>query len=636
VPPSHRSATSQTRPFRIGELVLDPERRTAERGGKFVALEPRAFDVLVYLAGQGGRVVSKDELLARIWADRVVTDDAVYRAIRMARDALGPEGTQILQTVHGRGYRCTAERRSPAVGRGRVPWNFSRMFAGAGFLLLLIAVAWFLAGGPDLQTNSLDARPGAVAVIPFEPGSAAPRAPYLGPALAAELISDLGRVHGIDVLGRASTFSAARAEEPDAWAELGARTRISGSWLRTGDELAVHVEIREVVGERLIWSRTVRRPWDQLPELRAELARGVARALTPTHRTLSETYFPAPETAGAGAYDLFLQARHLWRTREPKKLDRAAELLQQALARAPDFALAHEALASVYLVLPSWQAIGGDPSRQLAYAAAREALRLDPRLGEARAILAQEAREGRRWREAERLYRQALQREPGNPTLAQWYAEFLLLAGRIDEARESARRAVALDPMAPMPRTVLAWSAVIGGRNELALGEARRAVDLGLTSTGIVAAWAAHRLGRERDAARWLEDLLRPSAAVEPCRLAVLGRTSADAALEAMVDEPRRDDLAVIYHLVCAAMLNGDETAIELLEAAPRSMAFAILWAPEFDRLRRGKAFQLLLEVSDLEAFRVSEETAGSGPPVQAPAGAARVIPRPSRGDNRW
>lgn len=584
-------------PFRIGGLIVDPARRKVERDGEPLTLEPRAFDVLLYLASQNGRVVSKEELLEVVWRGRVVTDDSVYRAVRVARDVFDNAGPKILQTVHRRGYRCVADVAPLETERRLLPPRMALVAIAAMVAMVAIAAAALLLRNDSGAAPETGRDAGPVAVLPFEAEDGRDRPRYFGEGLAGELISDLGRVHGIDVIAATSSF---RAGNDKSVVEIGASTVVDGSWRRNGEQIAVHVEIRQPETERLVWSRTFRRPWDELAMLRTELAETVAGVLEHDDGGPS-TYFPRPGSADAAAYNQFLLARHLWRSRDPAKLDRAIELLQRSIAQAPDFALAHEALASAYTVLPSWQTVTRRPVRSLAFAAAREALRLDPRLGEARAILGHQARERGRWDEAERLYRRALDNEPGNATISQWIAEFLLLSGRLDEAVDRAAQAVELDPMAPMPHTVLAWAAAIDGRNELAAHHARRAIDLGMPSTRIVAAWAAARLGQRRQAAGMLDGLLRPSAAIEPCRSALAGTIDPAEAVRAITDNDRSDELAVIYHTVCLAMLDSANSVDEVAGLAPRSMALAILWAEEFDEFRAGPTFTTLLERAGLD-----------------------------------
>lgn len=95
----------------FGELELDPDRRELRSRGDLVALEPQAFDVLVYLVTHHDRVVPKEELMDQIWAGRFVSEAAVTSRIKQARRAVGDDGQSqaYIRTSHGRGYRFVAE-----------------------------------------------------------------------------------------------------------------------------------------------------------------------------------------------------------------------------------------------------------------------------------------------------------------------------------------------------------------------------------------------------------------------------------------------------------------------------------------------------------------------------------------------
>ncbi len=231
--------------FRAAGLVVDPASRRIERDGREIGLEPRAFDVLVFLAAQHGRVVSKDELLAAVWIDRIVTDDAVYRAIRLARNAFGENGTDILQTVHGRGYRCNAliEPAPAEVTGARRTRPILMLGASAAAVALLVIALWWPTAAEDPSSSSA-----AVAVLPFEAADPDAQPRFLGTELAAEVIGDLARLPGLVVIGPASSFADASPSE------LGIDSLVTGTWLRVDGRLLVHAELHDVVRDRLIWS----------------------------------------------------------------------------------------------------------------------------------------------------------------------------------------------------------------------------------------------------------------------------------------------------------------------------------------------------------------------------------------------
>ena len=94
--------------LRFGRYVLDLERGCLLSGGEEVALRPKTFDLLSYLVSNPSRLVSKDELLAAVWPDVLVSDDSIVQCITELRRALGDPDQRLIKTVQRRGYRFEA------------------------------------------------------------------------------------------------------------------------------------------------------------------------------------------------------------------------------------------------------------------------------------------------------------------------------------------------------------------------------------------------------------------------------------------------------------------------------------------------------------------------------------------------
>jgi DNA-binding winged helix-turn-helix (wHTH) protein len=92
-------------------MTLDPDARELARGGAAVDVEPKVFDLLLYLVERRDRAVDKDELQDRIWAGLVVTEASLTRCVMKARRAVGDEVRphRIIRTIHGFGYRFVAD-----------------------------------------------------------------------------------------------------------------------------------------------------------------------------------------------------------------------------------------------------------------------------------------------------------------------------------------------------------------------------------------------------------------------------------------------------------------------------------------------------------------------------------------------
>jgi DNA-binding winged helix-turn-helix (wHTH) protein len=100
----------------LGRFRLDTRQRQLTRDGVPVPLGSRALDILCVLAGANGEVVSKDELMTRVWPGVVVEENNIQVHVSALRKTLddGKSGDTYLMTVPGRGYRLVGLKTSPA------------------------------------------------------------------------------------------------------------------------------------------------------------------------------------------------------------------------------------------------------------------------------------------------------------------------------------------------------------------------------------------------------------------------------------------------------------------------------------------------------------------------------------------
>src|SRR5262245_1354886 len=96
-----------TTPLRFGPFVIDPVAYRLTNGSTSIELAPKAFDLLLLLARQTGRLVTKDDILAALWPDVAVTGNALTQVVSDVRQALGdsPSEPKYIETVPRRGYR---------------------------------------------------------------------------------------------------------------------------------------------------------------------------------------------------------------------------------------------------------------------------------------------------------------------------------------------------------------------------------------------------------------------------------------------------------------------------------------------------------------------------------------------------
>jgi DNA-binding winged helix-turn-helix (wHTH) protein len=96
--------------YSFGQFVLDPGRRSLSRADSAVPLTPKAFDVLLFLAQNPNRVVTKEELLQAVWGDAFVEEGNLTQYISHLRKALddSSEDTRLIVTIARKGYQFTA------------------------------------------------------------------------------------------------------------------------------------------------------------------------------------------------------------------------------------------------------------------------------------------------------------------------------------------------------------------------------------------------------------------------------------------------------------------------------------------------------------------------------------------------
>jgi len=184
--------------FRVGgDWLVCPRLNRLERNGRAVRLEPKVMQVLVCLAGRPGEVLSKEELLRRVWADTFVTDEVLTRAISELRRALEDDAKQprIIETMQRGGYRLIAatSEAARAVSKSAVRSQVKLLIGVAAgvFGILVVALTFFGGWSRLTRPRHLHANIDSIAVLPLDNLSADKNQEYFSEGMTDEL--DQGR-----------------------------------------------------------------------------------------------------------------------------------------------------------------------------------------------------------------------------------------------------------------------------------------------------------------------------------------------------------------------------------------------------------------------------------------------------------
>lgn len=449
-----------------------------------------------------------------------------------------------------------------------------------------------------------------IAVMPFKNLGAAEEDEYFSEGIAEDILSAVARIQGLRVLSRASVahLRGRSLSVAEVAGVLGVAHLIGGTVRRAGSRVRIFVEVVDARTEGQLWSETYDRGLEDVFQVQSEVAAAVADAV---HLRLSpgdRAQISGRGTREGAAYDLYLRARHLWARRTPSSLGESVRYYQQALEVDPDFALAHAGLADSYAILGMYGAREPGEVMPRARKAAERALALQPGLGEALTSLALvEAVYEWRWDEAERRFREAMERAPSYPAAPQWLAVNVLAPqGRFSEAHDLLNRALQLEPTSLAVRASRGMLHLYDGRVDDAR-ETLEALEGTAPDFGLAPFFLAqvHDLeGRPRlalEAARRAASLLEESSE----SLAVLARSAARAGESGEAgDLRRRLENRARQRYVSPALLAqvsidlDPDRAIEALEAAAAVRATDLIWLgvrPVYQAVREDSRYEAIL-----------------------------------------
>jgi TolB-like protein/Tfp pilus assembly protein PilF len=314
--------------YRFGPFELDTAKVELRSGGEVRPVEPQVFALLALLVDNRERLVSKDEIIEKVWDGRIVSEAAVASRIKSARKVLGDDGKtqQFIKTIHRHGFRFVADAK---VSRAGVADQ----------------------GGGKSAVRSADhtSRP-SIAVLPFRSIGAAGLYAAIADALPHELITELSRLRWLFVTARGSSFRlrGSGADIGEIGRLLDVRYCLSGTVEIAGANLAVTVELIDTRDGGVVWAEHFAGSVDDVHQIREDIRSRILAALEiqiPLHEAALARLTVTEDLDAWSSYHLGLQ--HMYRFNR-KDNAAATALFQQAVSRDPNFARAHAGLSFVH------------------------------------------------------------------------------------------------------------------------------------------------------------------------------------------------------------------------------------------------------------------------------------------------
>jgi TolB-like protein/DNA-binding winged helix-turn-helix (wHTH) protein len=378
------SDSAQTRVYRFDGWLLRTWPRELFRDGRRVPMQDQPLQILEELASKPNQLVTREQLIARLWPRGVVDfDGSLNTAVRKLRAALGDdsEAPRYIETVPRQGYRFVGQvDRDPVAEPARLERaaespeahdtkstgvvatahrartrRFPAFFTGA---LLIVVAAFAAVFGPNaLREGAETDRPVGryrIAVLPFENLSPDPANEFFTDGLHEEVLSSLtNRTENLDVISRTTMtlYRAAPLSAAAIAAELGATHVLEGSVRREGQDVRLTLQLIDARNDVSLWSQTYDRRLSSAMTLQSQVATEVAAQLAVE---LSADNARLPPSPNAEAYDLYLKAKLAAQGFAGRvALHNIVEVeawLDRAIELDPSFAAAYAERSRIYLM----------------------------------------------------------------------------------------------------------------------------------------------------------------------------------------------------------------------------------------------------------------------------------------------
>ena len=497
-----------------------------------------------------------------------------------------------------------------AVQAVEVPQHKSRtaMWVTGVAVLVLGALFFWLWTGQSGGVRS-------VAVLPFVNVGGDPNAEYLSDGITEGIINNLAQLPNLAVMSRSSVY---RYKRPDvdpqaAGRDLKVEAVLMGRVTHRGEQLSVNTELVETRSNRQIWGEQYNRRLTDVMAIQEQISQEISDKLRVRLTGEDKKRLSKHFTENSEAYGLYLKGRYEWNKQTLDGMQTGIEFFQEAIKKDSRYALAYAGLADSYALLADYNVLPAKEVMPRAKTAAMKALEIDDAIPEAHASLGwAKLTLDWDWPGAEKEFKRSLELNPNYATAHEWYAEYLITAGRGDEARASMKRAQDLEP-ASLPISVSLASTLYYTRQyDQAIEQCHRAIlmDPQFKAGHVFLGRALEQKGSYAEAIAELKQALQLSEG-DSNELAALGqahaqsgnRAEAQKILEELMQRSARTYVQPMWIAAIYAALGNKEEAVHWLRQAVGDRSVWLIYLkvePLFDSLRADPRFAGLVRQAGL------------------------------------
>lgn len=473
--------------YEFGPFRLEPAEHLLLREDRPVAIAPKAFELLVFLVQNQGRLVTKDQIMEAVWSGCFVEEANLTVCISTIRKVLGEKEGDLryIDTIPKRGYRFTApvkemgeaaglglasdaddDARSPlgshtltaanlaseaetevaTVPRRNASGRRRRTQIAVALITLLAALllVGYSVSRKQAARNKFPDAPRSLAILPFQNLRQDPDDDFLDFSLADAAITKLDYVRSLTIRP-SSDVEKYRDQVIDirkVAADLNVETLLTGNFIREGDDLRITSQLIDVKGDKILWRDTFDLKFDKLLTVQDKVAHQIITGLQLNLSPSEAERLKRDQPVSPLAYEYYLRGVDLY---SRHNFPPAIKMLEKSAEIDPNYALTWAYLGASYNSDAAFE-FGGREQYRSAQVAYERALSIQPAPLEAQIFLANLLIDTGKVEQAVPLLRDALKTNP-NHAAAHWELGYAYrFAGMLQESVAECERASAIDP----------------------------------------------------------------------------------------------------------------------------------------------------------------------------------------------
>jgi len=449
-------------PFYINEWRVAPSEGVLARGNETVRLEPKAMQVLVYLASKAGQVISRDELERNVWSNELVGYGAVTNTVIKLRKALQDDtrNPRFINTIPKRGYQLVAavslfgpdDRSSRTVDVDAPPpaarWR-SRSVPRIAAILVVIAAALGTTFTSLWPTGERDDNLPSIAVLPFENVGDDPVQGNLADGITDDIITDLSRLSSVRVIAGTTslTFRGTKLSPEEIGNSLNVSYVLKGSIRRLGSEIRVNAQLINSRSGFNTWAQRYDADIRQVFAVQDQVTQRIVSALAVKMSNEERGRLAKRATNNLKAYDHFQEGQRLYFVNTKEAFEQAGNQYRKAIELDPQYGRAYGALA-VVLASRGIRGWSDTPRQELDQALdlARKAVALDSSIPQTHFAMGFVYLVRRQFDEALQAVTQSVRIAPSYPDGYSLLGYIHMYSGNPKEAIRQNARGMRLDP----------------------------------------------------------------------------------------------------------------------------------------------------------------------------------------------